>query len=251
MLVTAALVTGAGMARAGRQVHAARHTPVKGGVAHPASRVAVSWQGAYHGVVPAVSGSRVGPIFSSDDPSDHHCTGSVVGRDLIVTAAHCSTDGGWFAPGFRKDGYPYGLWRLGERLVDDAWRSSRDEDHDVAFIQIKPLRGWHIGDVVGYNPVAFDRGFGVHVTVIGYPTGESTPVSGSARTLRYSATQMRVNIPGMAAGTSGAPWIDGAGEVIGVIGGHDEGGTEDDVSYSVYFGRTVQALLSTADPQAR
>jgi hypothetical protein len=62
---------------------------------------------------------------------------------------------------------------------------------------------------------------------------------------------MRVNIPGMAAGTSGAPWIDGAGEVIGVIGGHDEGGTEDDVSYSVYFGRTVQALLSTADPQAR
>jgi hypothetical protein len=36
------------------------------------------------------------------------------------------------------------------------------------------------------------------------------------------------------------------GTVVGVIGGHDEGGAADDVSYSVYFDASVRKLYETA-----
>jgi hypothetical protein len=98
---------------------------------------------------------------------------------------------------------------------------------------------------VGYNVVRFDPGFGIPVTVTGYPEGISHAVSGTAPSGRYGAHQMRVRIRGLADGTSGAPWIDPDGEVIGVIGGHEEGG-DDDVSYSVCFGDAVRYLYEQA-----
>jgi V8-like Glu-specific endopeptidase len=130
--------------------------------------------------------------------------------------------------------------------VDGAWNSDHDEDHDIAFVRVKPLGGRHIGDVVGYNAIRFDPGFGLRVTVTGYPTGAPKSVSGSDRTARYSDHQMRISVPGMAGGTSGGPWITGGGEVVGVIGGHDEGGEADDVSYSVYFDDSVRELYDSA-----
>lgn len=254
LLVVVALVTGTGMARAGRHAgpgRTARRTRTMaataplGAPSRPTPKaLPAKAPAAPPGALAAVPASaRIGAIFTGDD--DHHCTASVVGPDLILTAAHCSTDGDRFSPGFRMGRHPYGLWRLGPRVVDHAWNADHDEDHDIAFVQVKLQNGRHIGDVVGFNPIRFDPGFGLRVTVTGYPSDQPAAVSGSDRTARYSDHQMRVSVPGMAGGTSGGPWITG-GTVVGVIGGHDEGGAADDVSYSVYFDASVRKLYETA-----
>lgn len=188
--------------------------------------------------------ARVGPLFGADG---HHCTASVVGADLILTAAHCAPAGKDFVPGYRGGHSPHGRWHVTRQYVPQRWTDGQDEDYDVAFAEVAPHGEDHLGDVVGYHDLGFDAGFGVPVTVTGYPTHRSRPVTGHGRTGRYSAHQMRVRVRGLAGGTSGSPWIDSGGEVIGVIGGHQEGGAEDDVSYSVYFGDRVAALYDSVD----
>ena len=187
--------------------------------------------------------ARVGPLFGTDG---HHCTAGVVGEDLILTAAHCAPAGKDFVPGFHGGHSPYGWWHVMRVYVSPHWTHGEDEDYDVALAQIAPHGKDRLGDVVGYNDLGFDLGAGVPVTVIGYPSGRSSPVTGQARATRYNAHQLRVRIRGLAGGTSGGPWIGPDGEVIGVIGGHEEGGDQDDVSYSVYFGDSVETLYQAA-----
>lgn len=258
VLVLVALVAGTGMAHAGRHLRFGRtfrrDRAMAAGIELPASApgkaAAQTLALPPKPAIPAVPPSaRIGAIFTgSGEDGDHHCTGSVIGRDLIVTAAHCSTDGNRFSPGYHDGKHPYGLWKLGDRLVDKSWESDRDENHDIAFVQVKPLGGRHIGDVVGFNPIRFNPGFGARVTLTGYPSDLSKPVSGSDTAARYSSHQMVVDVPGMAGGTSGGPWIAPDGSVIGVTGGHEEGGDDDDVSYSVYFGKSVRQLYEAAFP---
>ncbi len=232
------LAGGTGLAHAGRAHGAvARVLPVRDELhAEPAARHR-------HGAALPDS-ARVGPLFGSDG---HHCTAGVVGPDLIVTAAHCAPAGKDFVPGYHGGHSPYGWWRVTHEYVARRWSREQDENYDVAFAEVAPHGDDDIGDVVGYNDLGFDPGFGVPVRVTGYPTDSSRPVTGEGRTSRYNSHQMRVRIPGLAGGTSGSPWIDPDGEVIGVIGGHQEGGDEDDVSYSVYFGDGVSSLYDTAD----
>jgi hypothetical protein len=75
-------------------------------------------------------------------------------------------------------------------------------------------------------------------------------VTCSNRPRSHSATQQRLTCPGFTGGTSGSPWVNGDGEVVGVLGGHEQGGTTADVSYSVVLGREAAALYreAAADP---
>ncbi|MFJ6773927.1 serine protease, partial [Kitasatospora sp. NPDC091257] len=60
-----------------------------------------------------------------------------------------------------------------------------------------------------------------------------------------------VHCPAYPSGTSGGPWINTAtGDVIGAIGGYQQGGDTDDISYSAYFDHTIADLYAQAEAAA-
>ncbi|MGW8397367.1 trypsin-like serine peptidase [Streptomyces lydicus] len=210
--------------------------------------------------------SRVGAVFEKDDSGDHFCTASVVqspGRNMLITAAHCAYDAEAgstvndlvFAPDYRDGDEPTGLWKVKKVILDDRWAKSQDEDLDVAFLILDKKDGKQIQDVLGGNTLGIDRGFDNEVKITGYPTSRDTPISCQNRTTKYSDTQMRIQCTDFEGGTSGSPWLadydpkSHTGTVIGVLGGHEGGGDQDDVSYAAYFDDDVAVLYRRAQEQ--
>jgi V8-like Glu-specific endopeptidase len=193
---------------------------------------------------------RVGVLFSG---GRHFCTASVVHsarRDLVVTAAHC-LDGGAgelvFEPGYRDGRAPYGAWKVERRFLPDGWEKGQDEDSDVAFAVVGERGGRGVEDVVGGYRFATGTATGATaVTVTGYPDSRDVPLRCSNRPTAHSRTQQRIVCPGFSGGTSGSPWVDGDGAVVGVLGGHEEGGSTADVSYSVVLGPEARSLYERA-----
>lgn len=211
--------------------------------------------------------NRVGAIFAHSASGDHFCTASVVnspGRDLLITAAHCISDGKngglqqdiVFIPDYRDGITPYGVWTPGKLIVAPQWASSSDPDYDVGFVVLSPLGGQNIEDVLGANRLGFDPAYTSLVRVTGYPTSADAPVTCKNLTTRQSATQLRFDCAGFSGGTSGSPWVTGfdpvtrTGTIVGVIGGHQEGGDTDAVSYSSYFGSGIRQLYQRAEAES-
>ncbi|OPG01507.1 serine protease [Streptomyces sp. GKU 895] len=190
--------------------------------------------------------ARVGALF---DDGEHFCTASVVhspGRDLIVTAAHCldgTEDALEFVPGYRDGRAPYGKWRVTRRFLPDGW----DEDSDVAFAEVAERHGQGVEDVVGANRFTTGTATGATaVTVTGYPNSRDVPLRCTNKPTAHSRTQQRIDCPDLSGGTSGSPWVNGDGQVVGVLGGHEQGGETDDISYSVVLGEQAAALYRRA-----
>ncbi|MFF7789539.1 trypsin-like peptidase domain-containing protein [Streptomyces sp. NPDC007991] len=205
----------------------------------------------------AVAGSaRVGvlvPAGRADRPAGaHFCTASVVrapSRDLLVTAAHCLDGRGSlvFVPGYRDGRAPYGVWSVKRRFMPRGWVEGRREDSDVAFAVVAPRGGEGVEDAVGgYRFAAGTATGATAVTLTGYPDSRETPVSCTNKPSAHSPTQQRIACPGFAGGTSGSPWVNGDGQVVGVLGGHDDGGTTPDVSYSVVLRAEAERLYRDA-----
>ncbi|KUN94522.1 trypsin-like serine peptidase [Streptomyces caeruleatus] len=202
--------------------------------------------------------ARVGALLAG---GRRFCTASVVhspGHDLVVTAAHCLDRTGdadiEFAPGYRDGKAPYGAWRVGRRFLPEGWVHGRDEDSDVAFAVVAAERGGNRGgpegrveDVVGGNRFVAGMATGATaVTLTGYPNARPTPIICTDKPTPRSRLQQRVECPGFSGGTSGSPWVNGDGEVVGVLGGHDGGGATADVSFSVVFGVEAAGLYREA-----
>ncbi|MEU6406258.1 trypsin-like peptidase domain-containing protein [Streptomyces sp. NPDC046985] len=200
--------------------------------------------------------ARVGALFSADKASalagNHFCTASVVHsprHDLVLTAAHCLTEGAdlVFAPGYRDGAAPYGVWKVVRHYVSRNWSGSQDEDSDVAFAVIAPQGGQNVEDAVGANQFATGTATGAKaVTVTGYPRDAEAPVACTNMPSAHSGTQQRIDCPAFTGGTSGSPWVDRDRHVIGVLGGHEQGGSTPDTSYSVVFGAEAAALYGNA-----
>lgn len=189
---------------------------------------------------------RVGALFTG---GEHFCTASVVHsarRNLLVTAAHCldgDEDDLVFVPGYRNGAAPYGRWRVTGRVLPDGW----DEDSDVAFATVAERQGRDIEDVVGGNRFTPGTATGATaVSVTGYPNSREVPVRCTDKPVAHSRTQQRIDCPDFSGGTSGSPWVNGDGQVVGVLGGHEEGGATDDISYSVVLGHEAAALYRRA-----
>ncbi|MEU6098543.1 serine protease [Streptomyces sp. NPDC047079] len=198
-------------------------------------------------------GSRVGALFGPGGALEggHFCTASVVrskARNLIVTAAHCLGGGTvWFAPGYRDGRAPYGIWKVTRTYVGDGWSDDQDEDSDIAFAAVETAGGVDVEDVVGGNRFVTGRAAGATaVTVMGYPNSRETPILCVNKPTVHSATQQRIECPEFSSGTSGSPWVDADGEVVGVLGGHEQGGSTADVSYSVLLKDEAADLYRTA-----
>ena len=206
---------------------------------------------------------RVGALFEHDANGNHFCTASVVaspGHDLLMTAAHCIHGGkghGYntdiaFIPGYVDGTMPYGVWTPRKLLVASQWASSSDPDFDVGFVVLQPLNGKNIEEVLGANQIGFDAGFEHLVRVTGYPASADAPVTCINRTSQQSARQVKFECGGFFGGTSGSPWVTGfdprtrTGTIVGVIGGYQEGGDTDAISYSAYLNGDIRQLYEQA-----
>ncbi|MFJ3215141.1 trypsin-like serine peptidase [Kitasatospora sp. NPDC086801] len=199
---------------------------------------------------------RIGTLSVRTAQGPRACTASVVrspGHNLLVTAAHCVQsrrigllDGLVFTPGYRNGFTPYGSWPVRSITVDPRWADDDDPEYDVAFVTVGPVGGKEVEDAVGGNPIATSQGFGLAVSVTGYPNERDEPITCAARTRSQSPTQERFDCAGYTDGTSGSPWVTDGGAVIGVIGGYQEGGETPGTSYSVTFDQRVAALYQEA-----
>ena len=206
---------------------------------------------------------RVGALFEHDADGDHFCTASVVassGRDLLITAAHCingGKNGGYrqdivFIPGYRDGREPFGVWVPAKLLVAPQWENSSDPDYDVGFIVLKPHDGKNIEEVLGANQLGINPGYMNLVRVTGYPASQDAPVTCVSQTSRQSQSQLRFDCDGFTGGTSGSPWVTHfdprtlTGTIVGVLGGYQEGGSTEAISYSSYLGPEVEQLYRQA-----
>ena len=200
--------------------------------------------------------ARVGALFDADRAGrlagGHFCTASVVHsahHDVIVTAAHCLDDSGdlVFVPGYRGGEAPHGVWSVRRRFLPDGWAKGQDEDSDVAFAVLDDRGGRGVEDVVGANRFTAGTATGATaVTVTGYPSSREVPVSCTNKPVAHSRTQQRITCPDFTGGTSGSPWVNGDGQVVGIVGGHEQGGATADISYSVVLGKESAELYEDA-----
>jgi len=220
----------------------------------------------------SVAGSRViGALFFNSGSGGHYCTASVVRtakRNMLLTAAHCLYNPdthAWhhnivFVPRYSAGHRPYGTWPVWLMVADKRWIDHADPDMDVAFAAVQVMRGKRIADVVGANQLTINPGYTGRVVVAGYPAKENypadRPIGCAGRTARQSRSQLRFDCHGFYGGTSGSPWLSDydnrtqTGHVVGVIGGYQEGGSEEWRSYSPVFDTNVAHLLATANNQA-
>ncbi|GAB7183323.1 trypsin-like peptidase domain-containing protein [Kitasatospora sp. Ki12] len=199
---------------------------------------------------------RIGTLSIHTAQGPRACTASVVQsprHNLLVTAAHCVQnhrigllDGLVFTPGYRNGSTPYGTWPVRSVTVDPRWSADDDPEYDVAFVTVGAVDGRQVEDAVGGNPLGTDQGFGLSVSVTGYPNESDEPITCAVRTRSQSATQERFDCGGYSDGTSGSPWVTEQGAVVGVIGGYQEGGDSPSTSYSVAFDQRIADLYRKA-----
>lgn len=183
----------------------------------------------------------------------HFCTAAVVASpagNLLISSAHCLSGEApatvAFAPGYHSGQFPYGTFPLTRIFTNQAWATHHNIDDDVAFLRV----GTDIQKRTG--ALALATGIGPRMsTVIGYPDGQSRPVTCTARATWHTRLhQMKFVCGGYPDGTSGGPWITGGMRVNGVIGGYQMGGRVSWISYSPYFGQAIRSLYNQAVGQS-
>ena len=214
---------------------------------------------------PFAGTSAVGALFTvAKRGMRHFCTAAVVHSpkgDLVITAAHCLQGrrlgpGGnvIFVPGYHDGKFPKGRWAVMSEIVDSKWRKHKDANDDVAFL-IVGRPGHKIEKYTGAETLETRTRMPQTVRVIGYPDSTSAPVkcTAPARLMHKAGLRQLVfDCGGFTDGTSGGPFLmrvnaaTGAGDVIGVIGGFQEGGDSPSVSYSARFLLNVLDLYKRA-----
>jgi len=201
------------------------------------------------------------------DGVEYACSAAVVGgvrADVVMTAAHCVSDGsgGWaanwtFIPGYVAGRAPYGRYAAKTFYVPARWVNGADEDDDVAFVVVRPAPGTPdpgkgVADVTGSEPIVFRYRSG-QTAVFGYPA--EPPYNGSrldycsGKVLPdpYGAADAGVRCA-MTEGDSGGPWLSdfdaatGTGFITGVTS-FKYAGTKR-VVYSADLGAVAQALYT-------
>jgi V8-like Glu-specific endopeptidase len=205
----------------------------------------------------------VGALFTTTSGGglgQHFCTATVVAsrvKDLVITAAHCMAGHHLgdvdFVPGYHRGHEPYGSWTVTQMFVDTAWASSGNPDDDVAFLVVTQSRSRkRIENLTGGENLATGWRAAQVAQVIGYPNADRRPITCTSRTKAFGAHQMEFDCGGFTNGTSGGPFLayvdqrSGLGNVVGVIGGYQQGGYTPSVSYSPRFGPAVRALYNEA-----
>jgi V8-like Glu-specific endopeptidase len=228
--------------------------------------VALAAQTAAPAAIPFNGTAAVGALFvDKGGKLTHFCTASVVHSphgNLLITAAHCMQGKSLkpagritFAPGYHDGKFPHGRWLVRAVYVNSAWKKNQNPNDDVAFL-LAGRPGLRIEKYTGAETLETNASLPQQVRVIGYPDLTNLPVTCDAPARAFLPNRPRqlvFDCGGYTNGTSGGPFLahvskkTGAGKVMGVIGGFEQGGDTPAVSYSARFlANNVPALYKSA-----
>jgi Trypsin-like peptidase domain len=202
---------------------------------------------------------EVGALYPNAAAARHMCTAGVVdspGQNTLVTAAHCVSGSGAgmaFVPDEHDGRAPFGRWRVTAVHLAPAWVNRQDPHDDVAFLTVAPRRIHgkltEIQRVTGGYRLGSTAVTGEPVTVTGYPAGaRNDPITCTAKiylTHGFPSFDCR----GYVGGTSGSPWLHATAhgpEIVGVIGGLNDGGCIDSISSSPVIAGHAHAVYHRA-----
>ncbi len=202
---------------------------------------------------------EIGALYASSRATQHGCTASVVHSphgNTLMTAAHCVSGRGVgmvFAPGQHGAQTPYGRWIVTAAYVEPRWVTRQDPRADVAFLTVAPRRVHGVSREIEQLTGAYGLGAtavrGERVTITGYPAGSTNAPITCATKVYRTGSYASFDCRGFVDGTSGSPWLqatkDGA-QIVGVIGGLDQGGCQDYTSYSSPLGHDAHVAYSRA-----
>jgi hypothetical protein len=187
-----------------------------------------------------------GRVFFTLDGTDYSCSGSTVASanaDVVITAAHCVSDGQgkwathWiFVPGYNDGREPYGSYPARAFFAASGWQHGADENDDVAFVAAGPASGGsggsggvgfdrkqvrlHVVDVVGGQQIQFGSRAATAV-LFGYPSvgqyhGRFLDYcDGALSPDPYGSPDAGIECT-MTEGASGGPWFSGFDPLTGL-----------------------------------
>jgi Trypsin len=212
----------------------------------------------------------VGKFFVSVLKLKFSCTATVIGRNIIATAAHCFTgvfDGvkyattGWmFAPMWHDNQFPYGKWSVRAVYLARGWIRKLDPRVDYAVVVLDPRAGRDISAYTGQDSwnssFSLAPGGSAPVRIVGIPLASLkariSVTRADAVQVDRGFTVLRASTPGFGIGTSGGPWFDlfstktSTGTIIGLTGGYQTGGVTDSPSYADFLSRPFADLVAAA-----
>lgn len=206
---------------------------------------------------------EIGALYANGHTNRHGCTASVVHSahgDTLITAAHCvsgNAAGMVFVPGERGTQAPYGRWTVTAAHLAPRWVSKQDPDDDVAFLTVAPrtINGakTEIEHVTGAFSLGATPTRGERVTVTGYPAGTNDDPITCSTTTYLTRSFPSFDCRGYVSGTSGSPWLHTTAsgtEIVGVIGGLNQGGCYDYTSYSSPLAHDAKSSYRRASTHA-
>jgi hypothetical protein len=219
----------------------------------------------------AVSGYKtVGKFFVQVLGAKFSCTATVIGRNIIVTAAHCfkgmisgikyTTSGWMFAPMWHDNQFPYGKWSVQSVYLPRSWIDSLDPNADYAIVVLNPRSGHDVAYYTGQDSwnssLSLAPGQSAPVRVVGIPESSTSARISLTRAVTVQVGRgfkvLRAGTPGFGNGTSGGPRLDpvspqtDTGTIIGVTGGYQAGGATDSPSYADFLSGHFADLATAA-----
>lgn len=193
----------------------------------------------------AVDGTNV-TWSNYTDMVNNNCTGTVIGGNKVLTAAHCND--------IRNSLSTYDeQWIFASSVTAHPDDDGHTSDFDVAFLNLpQRIDTAHIRYFANLNtePLANGDevklyGFAGTANQLSYATMvNNTNPTGIPRTTRYTADKI-ANGGETQGGDSGGAWLNASNEIIGVHNGGTRDGADTDYTYGINLHTVHEFILST------
>ncbi|PKE16176.1 hypothetical protein CW676_11280 [Macrococcoides caseolyticum] len=177
------------------------------------------------------------------------CTGSVISKNTVLTAAHCVYSGQKetpeninIIPAQNNEKKPFGTYTTNVFHIPSKYKQDFDYNYDIALINVNSLyNNKMIGENVQPLRIKKLKDYkGMDIKTIGYPTDKEaqfgvTQWQHSGQSINQFENKFGYQLD-TASGQSGAPILDSYNQIIGV---HTTGNTEKNINYATQINKEI------------